>query len=66
MVPYDDLSEAELDFRALLERPAAYAQWARSARAAWARTPAGQQAIALCEVRRGKHRRSVGSDGPEG
>lgn len=59
MIEFDDLTEAELDFRALLERPTAYARWARAAREAWARTPAGQEAIAQCELRRGKRRRVV-------
>jgi hypothetical protein len=54
---FEDLTEAEVEFRALLERPTAYARWARAARERWAKTPAGLEAVALCELRRGKLRR---------
>jgi hypothetical protein len=66
VVPYDDLTEEELAFRALLERPTAYARWARAQREAWAKTPEGQEAIAKAPERRaGKHRRRVYVEEPE-
>ena len=54
MVPYDDLTEEELAFRALLERPTAYARWARTRREAWAKTEAGRRAIAEAPAKIGK------------
>jgi hypothetical protein len=54
MVPYDDLTEGELAFRALLERPTAYARWARARREAWAKTEAGRRAIAEAPAKIGK------------
>lgn len=68
MIHYDDLTEAELAVRKLLDRPkwefeskvdTPFRRWAREAREAWARTPAGQRAIAECELKRGKVRRRV-------
>lgn len=44
--PGDDLTPAEQDFRALLQRPAAYAVWAAEARTRWEATPTGKAAVA--------------------
>lgn len=76
MVPYDDLTEAELAVRKLLDRPKwsferedpkdPFRKWARELREEWARTPAGKRAIAECESKRGKVRRRVqGEAGPD-
>lgn len=58
-MPYDDLTEAEQEMRAILSHPGKLAQFGKEARARWAKTPEGQRAIAQCELKRGKVRRRV-------
>lgn len=66
MIDFADLTPEELAFRALLERPTAYARWARAAREAWAKTPAGLEASAKAPERRaGKNRRRVFVEAPQ-
>lgn len=58
------LTEAEIEMRAILDDPKRCAKFAASARARWAKTPAGILAHRLCEERRGKvKRRVVGESG---
>lgn len=66
MIHFDDLTEAEVAFRAMLtnhrweKKHTPFALWCQQVRDEWEATPAGQRALAGCEAKRGKiHRRVV-------
>lgn len=52
MIHFDDLTDEEQAFRALLDehvfesKTTIYARWARAVRAQWEKTPAGKAAVA--------------------
>lgn len=65
MIHFDDLTEKEIEMRALLTRKKSdferrdtpFSRWAQETRDAWALTPAGKRAIAECGAKRDKARR---------
>lgn len=73
MIHFDDLTEREIEVRALLSRKRSdferrdtpFSRWCQQIRDAWEQTPAGKLAIAQCESKRGKVRRRVFSDAPK-
>jgi hypothetical protein len=74
MIHFDDLTEAELAFRALLTRKKSdferrntpFSIWCQQAREAWAQRPEGKRAIAEAEAKAGKVRRRVVGGEPSG
>jgi hypothetical protein len=48
MMAEDPLTDLELAFRELLQRPGELHEWAARCRLAWERTPAGKAAVARC------------------
>ncbi len=47
-MPDDPLTGAEERFRALLQDPSRYCQWASKVRDRWERSPEGKAAVARC------------------
>lgn len=74
MIHYPDLTELELEMRALLTRKRSdferrdtpFSLWAAQVRAAWAQTREGKRAIAECESKAGKVRRTISGAPPGG
>jgi hypothetical protein len=72
MIHFDDLTEAEIAFRQMLDRKPSdferrntpFSIWAKQARERWAATPEGKRALAQAELRRGKIRRRIVGAGP--